>query len=123
MWKNKLTVSSIPYEIFECNIIRSEKILRYKTHSNDVTPLKFNVRPIIKETPKYINSTGFSEKVSNLLSEKSVQYGISVYDFFIRKEAGKSGCDMIKNFFLHIRVKFFNRGMAGVFVQKSVCCI
>ena len=56
----KPPVSSIPYEIFEHDIIRGEKIMRYKFHSNDVAFLKFNAKPIITALEEYINSADSS---------------------------------------------------------------
>lgn len=88
--QDKPVVSAISYDVFDKQLIRSEKIIRYKFHTNDITPLKFNVKPIITALNEYVCNIDSSEKVSNLIAEEPVQYGISaLYTLMNDKEQRK----------------------------------
>lgn len=75
---SKPIISELPYDVFENDIIRSEKIVRYKFSTNDVINLKFNINAVKSGLFEYLNSINSSEKVANLLTEEPLEYGVSI---------------------------------------------
>lgn len=82
-------VSEIPYDVITKKSIKSEKIIRYKYNSNEVTVLKFNIKPVIDGVYEYVNDVDSSEKFSNLLTGENVVYGISILKMLASTEIGK----------------------------------
>ena len=75
---SKPVISELPYDALSNDIIRSEKIVRYKFCSNDVTNLRFNINAVKLGLYEYINSIDSSEKSANLLTEEPLVYGVSI---------------------------------------------
>lgn len=86
---SKPVVSELPYDEFKLNIIKSEKIIRYKYNANDIEMLRFSIKPIILGLYEYINSIDSSEKTANLISGEPVDYGISIIKELATSEIGR----------------------------------
>ena len=71
-------ISEISYDVLNQEIITSVNIVRYKYSSNDVSTLKFNIKSVIINLYEFLHSLDSSEKVSNLLTEEELWYGISI---------------------------------------------
>jgi len=76
---NKPIVSELPYELLKEEIVMSEKIIRYKYASNDNTNLRFNITPVKNSLKELLHSIDSSEKVSNLLTQEPLLYGLSIF--------------------------------------------
>lgn len=87
--RNTPIISEIPYDVLDLGIINSEKIIRYKYSSNDITTLKFNIKPVITSLYEFLNNVNSSEKVSNLLTEEDVSFGINILKTLASTENGR----------------------------------
>lgn len=88
--KSKPIVSKLPYDSFDNNIITSEKIVRYKYCSNDVTNFRYNLIPVKNSIYEFLHSIDSSEKVSNFLTQEPLIYGLSIFKFLATNELGQN---------------------------------
>jgi len=83
-------ISEISYDVLNYNnIITSANIVRYKYLANQVTELKFSIKPIISGLYEFLHDVNSSEKVGNLITGENVFYGISVLKKLATTDIGK----------------------------------
>ena len=83
-------VKTLSYDVLNYNnIITSANIVRYKYLANQVTELKFSIKPIISGLYEFLHDVNSSEKVGNLITGENVFYGISVLKKLATTDIGK----------------------------------
>lgn len=86
---SKPVVSQISYDIFEQNLIVSEKIIKYRYRGNEINRLEFNIQSIKTGLYEFINDINSAEKMCNMLTSENVSYGISVLNKIATTEFGR----------------------------------
>ena len=86
---SKPSVSELSYDQFDYNVITSMNVVRYKYMPNVVTPIQFNIMAVINGLREYLYSIDSSTKLSNLLSEEKVFYGISNLKLLANTDIGR----------------------------------
>ncbi len=87
---NKPVVGEMPYSAFEQpTIITSEKVVRFRFAANDVTDMKFDIDAVKTAANEFLHSVDSSHKLSYLLSQEPLVYGLEVFKVLVSEEPRK----------------------------------
>lgn len=87
--QSKPFISELSYEELSEEIVTSEKIVRYKYVINNNVNMKFCISIITSGLRDFIMGENTSYKYANLLTEKPMIYGISIFPYLIENEQGR----------------------------------
>lgn len=89
--KNSIPViTEIPFELLKSKIITSEKIMRYRYRTNDVTNLRFNIKPIIIQLYNFLYGKDSGECYSNFLTEEKLIFGLPAIHCLANSDFGRA---------------------------------